>query len=185
MRELSLHILDLAQNSVEAGAKNIRLAVDEDENGYFVFRIEDDGRGMSAELLQKVRDPFTTTRLSRNVGMGIPFIDMVTEQCGGHLDIVSAKGSGTKIAAYFARDNIDRPPLGNMAETVKVLLAGAPWIDLVFNYRKGERSMCFATQELRTILGETADFANPEVCAWIEGYLQQEIKRVQGVEVEQ
>lgn len=183
MRELSLHILDLAQNSIEAGAKNIVIAVDEDENGYFVFRIEDDGRGMEEELLQKVRDPFTTTRLSRNVGMGIPFIDMTAEQCGGRLDIASVKGEGTKIAAYFEKDNIDRPPLGNICESIKVLLAGAPWIDVVFTYKKGERSMRFDTKDIRAVLGEDTDFTNPDVYSWLDGYLQQEINRVQGVEV--
>lgn len=183
MRELSLHILDLAQNSIEAGAKNLQIAVNEDEQGYFVFRIQDDGRGMSEELLSKVRDPFTTTRLSRNVGMGIPFIDMVTQQCGGHLDISSVKGQGTLIEAYFAKDNIDRPPLGNIIETIKVLLAGAPWIDLIFTYQQGSASITFSTKEVREILGEAADFTNPEVYTWMEGYLQQEIDRVRNVEV--
>ncbi len=118
MRELALHILDLAQNSVEAGAKNISISIDEDADGYFVFRIEDDGHGMSEEMLQRVRDPFVTTRLTRKVGMGIPFIDMVTQQCGGHLEISSQKGSGTVLTAYFAKDNIDRPPLGEIVASI-------------------------------------------------------------------
>lgn len=183
MRELSLHILDLAQNSIEAGAKTLWISVNENENGFFVFRIKDDGRGMSEELLRTVRDPFTTTRLSRNVGMGIPFIDMVAQQCGGHLDISSQKGRGTLIEAYFEKDNIDRPPLGNIIETIKVLLAGAGWIDLVFSYGNGDELMEFSTKAVRDILGEATDFSNPEVYTWLEEYLAQEINRVRGMEV--
>ena len=92
MRELSLHILDLAQNSIEAGAHNVIIEINENENGFFVFRISDDGHGMSEEMVQKIRDPFVTTRTTRKVGMGIPFMDMVTKQCGGHLLIQSRKG---------------------------------------------------------------------------------------------
>lgn len=183
MRELSLHILDLAQNSIEAGAKTLWIFVNENENGFFVFRIKDDGRGMSEELLSKVRDPFTTTRLSRNVGMGIPFIDMTAQQCGGHLDITSQKGEGTLIEAYFEKDNIDRPPLGNIIETIKVLLVGASWIDVIFTYSSGAEQMEFSTKAVRDILGDAADFANPEIYTWLEDYLKQEINRVRGMEV--
>lgn len=183
MRELSLHILDLAQNSIEAGAKNLWISVNENEKGFFVFRIRDDGRGMSEELLSTVRDPFTTTRLSRNVGMGIPFIDMVAQQCGGHLDITSKKGEGTLIEAYFEKDNIDRPPLGNIIETVKVLLVGAAWIDLFFSYGNSDAQMEFSTKAVRDILGEATDFSNPEIYTWLEEYLAQEINRVRGMEV--
>ena len=97
MRELSLHILDLAQNSVEAGARNLQIDIDENENGYFTFSISDDGRGMTEEMVKKVRDPFVTTRLTRKVGMGIPFMDMVTSQCGGYFDIKSQPGEGTGV----------------------------------------------------------------------------------------
>ena len=89
MRELSLHILDLAQNCVAAGAKNIYLTVNEDDGGFFVITVADDGRGMSEDLVRKVRDPFITSRKTRKVGMGIPFMDMVAQQCGGHVDIKS------------------------------------------------------------------------------------------------
>lgn len=184
MRELSLHILDLAQNSIEAGARNLQIVIDEDEGGYFVFRITDDGRGMSRELLEQVRDPFTTTRLSRKVGMGIPFIDMVTQQCDGHLEIKSAKGSGTEIAAYFVKGHIDMPPLGDIAASIRVLLAGAPWIDLLFIYRGAGGCLEFSTLAMREILGDTADFANPEVSVWLEEYLHQEIAKVRGMEVQ-
>ncbi len=179
MRELSLHILDIAQNSVAAGAKNIGISIDEDENGFFVFRIADDGCGMSEELLQRVRDPFTTTRTTRKVGMGIPFMDMVTQQCGGHLEIKSAPGKGTELAAYFARDNIDRPPLGDIVSSICVLLAGAPQADVLFTYTGAGGQMVFDTKTIREILGEACDFADPEIYAWLGAYLQQELALVQ------
>ncbi len=182
MRELSLHILDLAQNSIAAQAKNVTIKINEDENGFFTFSIEDDGCGMSEEMLTRVRDPFVTTRKTRKVGMGIPFIDMVAQQCEGRLDLQSTLGKGTIIKAYFAKDNIDRPPLGNIVETIKVLLVGAPQIDLLFTYAKGEEKMQFNTQEVREILWDATDFANPEIYSWLEGYLTQEIARVQGKE---
>lgn len=175
MRELSLHILDLAQNSIEAGARNIKIDVNENEGGYFIFAITDDGRGMSEEMLKKVRDPFVTTRLTRKVGMGIPFMDMVTAQCGGYFDIQSQKGSGTQVKAAFKADNIDRPPLGDIAATIAVLLAGAPGIDVVFTYSTGAQSFCFDTREVRAVLGSGADFAHPEVYRWTEDFIRQQL----------
>ena len=87
MREISLHILDLVQNGIEAGARNILISLNENNDGYFVFSIKDDGPGMSEETLKNGRDTFTTTRTTRKVGMGIPFIEMMTKQCGGNFDV--------------------------------------------------------------------------------------------------
>ncbi|CAK7003021.1 ATP-binding protein [Phascolarctobacterium sp.] len=178
MRELSLHILDLAQNSIEAGARSLVIEVNESENGFFVFRISDDGRGMSQEMVHTIRDPFVTTRTTRKVGMGIPFMDMVTKQCGGHLRIESCKGEGTVVEATFAEDNIDRPPLGDIASSIKVLLVGTPYLELRFIYKIGASGFELDTKEIRAILGEDADFTRPEVYTWIEDYLKQEILRL-------
>lgn len=178
MRELSLHILDLAQNSIEAGARNLIIEINENENGFFVFRITDDGRGMSEALVQTIRDPFVTTRTTRKVGMGIPFMDMVTQQCGGHLLIKSQPGAGTLVEATFIEDNIDRPPLGDIVASIKVLLAGAPYLELQFIYKIGAAAFEFDTRAVRSILGEAADFSRPEVYTWLEAYLQQEISRL-------
>ncbi len=180
MRELSLHILDIAQNSVTAGANCIWLTICENENGYFVFRVRDNGRGMSKDLLQKVKDPFTTTRTTRKIGMGIPFIDMVTQQCGGYMDLFSEPGEGTLLAAYFAVDNIDRPPLGNIVSTIQVLLAGTPKLDLEFVYYGLKEKLIFRTQEIREILGDACDFANPEIYSWLGSYLSEQLSIIQG-----
>ena len=167
MRELSLHILDLAQNSIEAGAHNVIIEINENENGFFVFRISDDGHGMSEEMVQKIRDPFVTTRTTRKVGMGIPFMDMVTKQCGGHLLIQSRKGKGTVVEAAFAKDNIDRPPL-----------VGTPYLELKFIYKIGTSGFDIDTRVIRSLLGDEADFTRPEVYTWFEEYLKQEISQL-------
>ena len=176
MRELSLHILDLAQNSIEAGAHNLQIDINENENGYFTFAITDDGRGMTEEMVKQVRDPFVTTRLTRKVGMGIPFMDMVTAQCGGYFDIKSKPREGTTVKAAFKADNIDRPPLGDIAGSIAVLLAGAPGLNLVFTYKTPGGEFVFDTQEIRAVLGEDTDFAHPEVYQWTEDYLRQQLK---------
>jgi anti-sigma regulatory factor (Ser/Thr protein kinase) len=178
MRELSLHILDLAQNSIEAGARNVIIEINENENSFFVFRISDDGHGMSEEMLQKIRDPFVTTRTTRKVGMGIPFMDMVTKQCGGHLRIQSRKGEGTVVEAAFAKDNIDRPPLGDIVSSIKVLLVGTPELELQFIYKIGAAGFEVDTKTIRSFLGDEADFTRPEVYTWLEEYLKQEISRL-------
>ncbi len=175
MRELSLHILDLAQNSIEAGARHLKIDINENENSYFTFAIADDGRGMTEEMVKKVRDPFVTTRLTRKVGMGIPFMDMVTAQCGGYFDIKSKPGEGTVVKAAFKADNIDRPPLGDIAGSIAVLLAGAPQIELVFTYNAAGGSFVFDTQEVRAVLGNETDFAHPEIYRWTEDYLRQQL----------
>lgn len=180
MRELSLHILDIAQNSVAAGAKRIVIEVNENENGFFVFRVSDDGCGMDEQMLRKVRDPFVTSRKTRKVGLGIPFMDMVTQQCGGRLDIVSEPGKGTELAAYFAADNIDRPPLGDLADSIVVLLAGAPQMEVEFKYSCAGGSFTFTTREVRDVLGDACDFANPEIYAWLSQYLEQQLAALQG-----
>lgn len=178
MRELSLHILDLVQNSIEAGAHTVSLEINEDEAGYFVFRITDDGRGMSEEILKNIRDPFVTTRLTRKVGMGIPFIDMTTAQSGGKLTIKSAKGQGTFIEATFLKDHLDRPPLGNIIATIKTIVAGAPRLHFIFKYLVGQNCFSFDSQLMLDILGKDLDFSVPELYWWLDEYLQQEIGRI-------
>lgn len=178
MKELSLHILDLVQNSLEAGGHCVIVKINEDENGFFVFSVEDDGRGMSEEMVKQVRDPFVTTRLTRKVGLGIPFIDMTTAQSGGELTIESEKGCGTVIRATYLKDHLDRPPLGDIVSTIKVILAGAPELRLMLHYLVGTSEFIFDSQELRGILGPELDFSNPEISAWLGGYLEQEINKV-------
>ena len=178
MREMALHILDLIQNSIAASAKKVFLDVNEDEEGEFVFRICDDGKGMNADLLQKIRDPFVTTRLTRDVGLGIPFISMSTEQSGGHLTIRSKEGVGTTIEAAFLRDHLDRPPLGDLAATIRVILVTNPELQFIVRYRYGNNCFEFDSLAVKEMLGDEIDFSFPEVYLWLDAYLKQEISKV-------
>ncbi|MBN2356083.1 ATP-binding protein [candidate division KSB1 bacterium] len=134
MRELSLHILDVVTNSIEAAATRIIVFIEESiKHNYFRIRIRDDGRGMSEEMVKTVTDPFVTTRRTRKVGMGLPLLKQLAEACNGNLTITSAIGKGSEICVTMQHDHWNRPPLGDMAETVVNLIVGAP--DIHFLYR--------------------------------------------------
>jgi signal transduction histidine kinase len=125
MREIVLHLLDLAENSVSAGAHVITISVVEDlPADRLTARIEDDGRGMDAETVRKVTDPFFTSRTTRKVGLGIPLLKEAAEACNGSLEIRSKPGAGTQIEASFQHSHIDRMPLGNLATVFLELLVG-------------------------------------------------------------
>ena len=174
MRELSLNILDIAQNSLSAGAGLVTLTVDEDSGAdSLTLRVEDDGRGMDADTLQRVRDPFYTTRTTRKVGMGIPLFRMAAEMTGGSLDIVSEPGKGTAVTASFSLSHIDRMPLGDMAGTVTALIRLNPGVDFVYRHTVDGRSFEMDTRELRAQLGDVP-LAEPDVMEWIDGYLREQ-----------
>ena len=174
MREMSLNILDIAQNSLSAGAGLVTLTVDEDSGAdSLTLRVEDDGRGMDADTLQRVRDPFYTTRTTRKVGMGIPLFRMAAEMTGGSLDIVSEPGKGTAVTASFSLSHIDRMPLGDMAGTVTALIRLNPGVDFVYRHTVDGRSFEMDTRELRAQLGDVP-LSEPDVMEWIDGYLREQ-----------
>lgn len=174
MKELSLNILDVAKNSVAAGASAIGLTLTEDAVGKLTIVIADDGRGMAPEFLATVTDPFTTTRATRKVGLGLPLYRMAAEQTGGSLTIESAPGAGTTVTAVFDRRHLDCPPLGDLAGTVALLIQGSP--DIAIRYRhttpRGEAEL--STDEMKAILGDDVSLAEPEVFAWIREYLSEQ-----------
>lgn len=173
MKELSLHILDIAKNSVKAKASLIEIIVTEDEEKNFLsIGINDNGSGMTEEFLQRVRDPFSTTRTTRKVGMGIPLFEAASVQCGGKLDITSEVGVGTKVLATFQYDHIDRAPLGDMTGTMKTLIWGSPEIDFLYRHEKNGQEFILDTRELKNVLGGVP-LDTPDVLEWIEGYIKE------------
>jgi hypothetical protein len=140
MEDLSLHILDIAENSAKAGATRILIAVNENERrDRLTFRVTDDGRGMSREEAARALDPFFTTGRKRT-GLGLPLLAQTAELCGGRLTIVSSPGRGTRVAAAFPYSHVDRPPLTHMAETLMTLIFGHPGIDFGYRHtRNGSR----------------------------------------------
>ena len=172
MKELSLHILDIAQNSYSAGASEVRITLSDAEN-LRTLTICDNGRGMSAEFLAEVTDPFTTTRTTRKVGMGLPLLRLAAEQTGGSLRIESTPGAGTTVTMCLHPDHIDCPPLGDMANTIPLLVQGAPDVRLIYRREIGGRSYSFDTQEIHAVLGEDISLAEPELVFWMTGYLNE------------
>lgn len=177
MKELSLNILDIAQNSVKAGAKHVGISIDETEKE-FSFEITDDGCGMSAEFLAKVTDPFTTTRTTRKVGLGLPLLKMEAELTGGFLSINSKcekdfpDSHGTGVRAVFEKDSIDFIPLGDIIGTLCVLIQGAGDIDFSFVHKMPSGTVHLSTSEMREILGDVP-IGSPDVIAWVRDYLSE------------
>ena len=172
MKELSLHILDIVQNSISAGAGVITIEITEDAAADFLkFIITDNGRGMSKDFIDKVMDPFTTSRTTRKVGLGIPLLKHACEACGGSLQITSAVGEGTAVTALFGYSHIDRQPLGDMAETMHGLITSHEKVDFVYRHTVNEKSFSADTREIKTILGGVP-LGEPEVLLWLLEYLR-------------
>ena len=173
MRELSLHILDIAKNSVKAGAGLIEIVIDEnEEKNLLSIGIYDDGCGMSEEFLKTVKDPFSTTRTTRKVGMGIPLFMAAAEACGGGLSITSEVGVGTRLDVTFEHNHIDRAPLGDMAGTMQTLVSGSPEIDFLYRHTKNGQEFVLDTREIKNILGGVP-LDTPDVLAWLDGYIKE------------
>ncbi len=163
MEDLSLHLLDIAENSVDAWAKKIDIAIIESTaEDLFTLSVRDDGRGMDAETLEKVSDPFFTTKSVRSFGLGIPLLKQAAEQCTGSFSIESSPGKGTCTTATFQRSHIDRKPLGNLGATMMVLIGGHPDIDFSLTYVRDAVCYRFDTAALKEIL-EGVPINQPDV----------------------
>jgi anti-sigma regulatory factor (Ser/Thr protein kinase) len=177
MKELSLHILDVAKNSVKAGASLTEIAVSTANDGIMTVKIKDNGCGMTEEVLSRVTDPFYTTRTTRKVGLGLPLFRMAAEQTGGELKIVSSTeegNSGTEVTVTFDTKSIDCMPMGDIISTVCILVAGSPDIDFVFTDETEQRKVILDTRELRAVLGEDISLAEPEIQMWMSEYLKEQ-----------
>lgn len=182
MKELSLNILDISQNSITAGASLVEILLTEDENGWLTLTVRDDGCGMSEETLRTVMDPFYTTRTTRKVGMGIPLLKLAAEQTGGEVKIESvsdkvSENHGTTITATFDTKHIDMTPLGDVIETVVTILQGHPEIDYLFIHKTPRFSVEMDTREMRAVLGDIS-FAELEILEWVRGYLSEQYEQL-------
>lgn len=173
MKEIALYVLDIAQNSITANASVLEITLSETAET-IVFTIADNGKGMSPELLARVSDPFTTTRTTRKMGLGIPLLRMAVEQTGGSLTIESTEGVGTTVTARFCAGHIDCPPVGDMAGTITLLLQGAPQLELHYTCTVDGASFQLTTEEIRAQLGPEISLAEPEIILWLREYLQEQ-----------
>ena len=173
IKEIALYTLDIAQNSITAQARRLDITLTE-EGKTITLSIRDDGTGMAPELLARVSDPFTTTRTTRSVGLGLPLLRLAAEQTGGSLSIESALGVGTAVTAVFVASHIDCPPVGDMAGTITLLIQGAPELELHYTHRRGDALARLDTKELHALLGPELSLAEPELILWIRDSLQEQ-----------
>ena len=179
MREIALHLLDIVENSVSAGASKVCITVDEDlREDRLRLAVEDNGKGMDEVLLAHVTDPFVTSRTTRKVGLGIPLFKAAAEACNGYLQIESAVGHGTKLVAEFQHSHIDRMPLGDLAGTMLTLLVGFPTARWILKYRKGDEEFLFDSAPITEELGDVP-ITVPSILAFVRRLLQEGIDRVQ------
>lgn len=180
MTEISLNILDIAQNSVSAHASLIEISVNiNQDNDLLKININDNGCGMTAEQVINAQDPFYTTRTTRKVGLGIPFFKQSALSCGGAFHLHSTVGAGTRIEAAFCLTHIDRMPLGDMTSTMYSLITFSPDIDFLYTYRVNDKSFVLDTRELHSILGDVPLNA-PEVASFIRDLLKENHNEVNG-----
>lgn len=174
MQDLSLHILDIAENAITAGARNVNISILEDASrDLLILEIVDDGRGMNQEELKKAIDPFVTTKLTRNIGLGLPLLNDAAKASNGNLEILSTPGNGTRVIATFQHSHIDRKPLGNMADTITALVTACEDLNIVFVHEREGRKFVFDTKEIREALADSP-LHSAKALSVIRGYLNQE-----------
>lgn len=175
MKELAYHILDIANNSVRGEAKEIIITIDENIiDNKLSFTIEDDGKGIPPDMLKTIKDPFTTSRTFRKVGLGIPFLNDTCVQCNGSLQIESTIGVGTTVNASMEYNNIDRPPLGNMPSTMMTLITSEGDINIKYIHRVNQSDFAISTKDLTEILGDVP-LNTPDVMMWLKDFLSENI----------
>lgn len=181
MKELSLNILDILENSVHANAKTITLRIEEDTEtkDYFGFSVEDDGKGMDSAMAESVFDPFSTTSTTKNVGLGLPLLKGEAEMCDGGSSLTSEPGKGTIVSFWFRHSHIDRPPLGDIASTVIMMFMVHSNIKFVYCHEVNGLTFSVSTEEMKDIF-QDVPINQPQVLHGIEEYLQENLKHLYG-----
>jgi anti-sigma regulatory factor (Ser/Thr protein kinase) len=180
LRELALHLLDIAENAVSAKADIIRIIVEEDHAADRLrMSVEDNGAGMSAEMVARVIDPFVTSRTTRKVGLGIPLLKAAAEGCNGGLTIQSTPGRGTCVTVEFQNSHIDRMPLGNLSATILTLVIGSPEVNWIFTYTVDGQTFEFDDQPVKETL-DGLPLSDPAVLAYLREVLETGIASLNG-----
>ncbi|NLJ33551.1 MAG: ATP-binding protein [Firmicutes bacterium] len=183
MEELSLHILDLVQNSLRAAATKVEIFIKEDlTRDCFLLEVRDNGRGMPEDFVKEALSPFTTTRTTRRVGLGLSLLDMVARRCGGGVEIDTKLGKGTRVRAVFQHSHWDRAPLGDIKATLVAIIAANPKLSLIYKHRLGGRDFILDTEEIKGILGRDIPLNNMAVLGWLEEYIAQGLAHLYGGE---
>lgn len=172
MLELSLHILDIVENSTRAGAKTVSITIIEDTTrDTMSLEIRDDGAGMTADVLKKAADPFFTTKTVRDVGLGLPMLAQAAEQTEGSFTIESKRGEGTRVVAEFKKSHLDRQPLGDIASTLVTLIAGTADVDFIYRHQHNDREYVFDTRDVKKEL-EGVPINHADVLSFIREHIR-------------
>lgn len=178
MEELSLHILDIVENSISAGASLVKIVVEINEAEDLVkIVVEDNGRGMDEKELKRAVDPFYSSKADKKVGLGLPMFAQVAEACGGYLKIESEQGKGTKVTALMKFSHVDRPPLGDLSSTIFSIIIGHPNADFLTEIKTNEGKVRIDTREIKEILGKDS-FFHPEIIKFIKESIEKEIQGI-------
>ena len=176
MEEIAMYILDIVNNSLKAGSKNIHVYIrDSQQYNIIDILIVDDGCGMDEETLKKVTDPFFTSRTTRNVGLGVPMFKDSVEMTGGYFVIDSRKSVGTTLNGTYIRDHLDTPPMGNLIDTIMTLLQYDENVDYIFEYSTDDHEFLFNTIDIKNIL-EDVSITDYNVLMWLKDYLKEGFK---------
>lgn len=182
MRELALHVMDIMENGLDAGADLLTVSICEDrERNLLEIDIADNGRGMDAETLKRALDPFFTTRKTRRVGLGLSLLREACRRCGGDMEVRSAPGEGTRVKASFQADHIDLAPMGDVGGALTTLIMGNHHVDIVYTHRVGDRVFEVDTREMREEL-EGVALNHPDVILFLRDTIRQGIRRVCGAQ---
>ena len=178
MLELSMHILDIVQNSLAAGSTRVEIRIQEDlPKDLLVIEVKDNGRGISDAMLPRVTDPFVTSRTTRPVGLGLPLLKEATERCEGCLEVYSEENQGTRVVARFRLDHFDRAPLGDMGETMGILIAANPGVDFLYEHRVDAKTYLLDTLEMRQVLGSIG-LDDPSILDFVRQDIQMGLKKI-------
>jgi hypothetical protein len=175
MKNLSLHILDIAQNSISAGASIIGINICENPaKDTYELTITDNGKGMNSDTLQKATDPFFTSRTTRNVGLGLPLLKQNAERTGGSFILQSAPREGTVVDAVFVYNNIDRLPLGDIGGVIALLASANPLLDFTYSHHTETDEFTFDTREVKMELDDLS-ISNAKVTRFIKEMINENI----------
>ncbi len=178
MKELAMHVYDLMENSTAANSTEVKLTIrDSLKDNIYAFTIEDNGKGMTPEFMAKVTDPYTTSRTTRKVGLGLPLIKMNTENCGGGMKLQSEVGKGTRLDFWFQHNHWDRPPMGDIAGTIVMLCAAHEDIHIIYKHITDEDEFVFDTDKIHEAL-DGMSMNDVKVMGWLKDMVQENLEAI-------
>ena len=179
MQDFSFHIIDLVENSLNAKATEILVEIKEDnENNLFVFELTDNGFGIDRHILKKITNPFTTTRTTRDVGLGLTLFNETVNECDGEFFIESKRRNGTKVKAQFKYDHINRDPLGDIADTIAMLIITNQDVDFVYRHTTDHGVYEIDSGEIKEVLEDSVSLSNPKIVRFIRNELVEGLRKI-------